>query len=73
MIAHSERTDHLYTLIVAELQNGQKEGRYMIEKPEVYNPNRSVIYIDELSPEQLYRVLADGFDEIAVSRCIPAH
>ena len=70
---YSERTYHLYTLIVAELQNGQKEGRYMIEKPEVYNPNQTVIYIDELSPEQLYRALADGFDRIAVSRCSPGH
>lgn len=40
-----------------------------MRNPEVYHPAEKVIETEELTPEQLYRMLADSFDEIAVPRC----
>ena len=37
-----------------------------MRNPEVYDPVKTVIETEELTPEQLYRMLADSFAEIAV-------
>lgn len=40
-----------------------------MDNPEVFYLNQTVINVDELSLEQLYKTLANGFDEIDVSHC----